>query len=218
MLENSFSSTSSSKLIDINEELLHLEYNPILKNVPNVKERFWDMFIVDILINNNDRNNGNWGVLYSDNQYILAPVFDNGAAFSTKLPDYKLEDYLNNPEKMEKSINGCATTYALNGKIIKAQNIANADFLYTNSYFVDAVKRIVPIIQSKKREIIELIQNIPTECDGISICSDIRKEFYCKTLSMRVDEFLTPALTKAQNIAQNSQNEILNHSKPQRRR
>jgi hypothetical protein len=176
------------------------------------------MFIVDILINNNDRNNGNWGVLYSDNQYVLAPVFDNGAAFSTKLPDDKLENYLLNPEKLEKSINGCATTYALDGNLIKAQDIASADFLYTDSDFVDAVKRIVPIIQNKKREITELIQNIPTECNGISVCSDIRKEFYCKTLSMRIDEFLTPALTKAKNIEQNSQNEILNYSKPQRSR
>ncbi len=30
-----------------------------------LKKRFWDMFIVDALIGNWDRHNGNWGVLYN---------------------------------------------------------------------------------------------------------------------------------------------------------
>ena len=29
-----------------------------------ITERFWDMFIVDALIGNWDRHNGNWGFLY----------------------------------------------------------------------------------------------------------------------------------------------------------
>ncbi len=30
-----------------------------------LKKRFWDMFIVDALIGNWDRHNGNWGFLYN---------------------------------------------------------------------------------------------------------------------------------------------------------
>lgn len=37
------------------------------KNISEIREslinHFWDMFVVDALILNNDRNNGNWGVL-----------------------------------------------------------------------------------------------------------------------------------------------------------
>ena len=42
----------------------------VIKNSPNidnelVKEKFWDMFIVDALIGNTDRHNGNWGFLFN---------------------------------------------------------------------------------------------------------------------------------------------------------
>ena len=28
-----------------------------------IKEKFWDMFVIDSLIGNTDRHNGNWGFL-----------------------------------------------------------------------------------------------------------------------------------------------------------
>lgn len=47
-----------------------------------VIERFWDMFIVDALIGNWDRHNGNWGFLYDEitDSQELAPVFDCGSS------------------------------------------------------------------------------------------------------------------------------------------
>ena len=40
----------------------------------------------DIFINNNDRNNGNWGILRNkDGVDRLAPIFDNGGSFQTKI-------------------------------------------------------------------------------------------------------------------------------------
>lgn len=46
-----------------------------------IRERFWDMFIVDALIGNWDRHNGNWGFLYhvQSDELTLAPVFDCGS-------------------------------------------------------------------------------------------------------------------------------------------
>lgn len=46
-----------------------------------LKERFWDMFIVDALIGNWDRHNGNWGFLYNvgKDTMELAPVYDCGS-------------------------------------------------------------------------------------------------------------------------------------------
>ena len=49
-----------------------------------VRERFWDMFVVDAFIRNNDRNNGNWGLLVNRYTTRLAPVFDNGNSFFNK--------------------------------------------------------------------------------------------------------------------------------------
>lgn len=47
-----------------------------------LKTRFWDMFIVDALIGNWDRHNGNWGFLYNNatDEVTLAPVFDCGSS------------------------------------------------------------------------------------------------------------------------------------------
>lgn len=46
-----------------------------------LKDWFFDMFIVDALIGNWDRHNGNWGLLYNTQTDIMsiAPVFDCGS-------------------------------------------------------------------------------------------------------------------------------------------
>lgn len=36
-----------------------MEHNPLFIKMSELENRFWDMFIVDALIGNNDRNNGN---------------------------------------------------------------------------------------------------------------------------------------------------------------
>ena len=50
---------------------MRLEHNSVLKNIENAKERFWDVVLIDMLINNNDRNEDNWGVIKdkSNNSY-----------------------------------------------------------------------------------------------------------------------------------------------------
>lgn len=50
-----------------------------------LRERFWDMFVVDAFIGNKDRNNGNWGLLVRNGRIVgLAPVYDNGNSFFNK--------------------------------------------------------------------------------------------------------------------------------------
>ena len=41
--------------------MIIMEHNPLFIKMPELKNWFWDMFIVDALIGNNDRNNGNLG-------------------------------------------------------------------------------------------------------------------------------------------------------------
>lgn len=43
-----------------------------------LREHFWNVFIVDALLGNFDRHNGNWGFLYDDQTHRteIAPVFD----------------------------------------------------------------------------------------------------------------------------------------------
>ncbi len=68
-----------------------------------VRRRFWEMFVVDALLGNFDRHNGNWGFLVDEatNEASLAPVFDCGSCFLPQADErimrlmLKSEDELN---------------------------------------------------------------------------------------------------------------------------
>ena len=45
------------------------------------------MYIVDALLGNFDRHGSNWGFLKKNNQYTLAPIFDNGSCLYPQLSD-----------------------------------------------------------------------------------------------------------------------------------
>ena len=193
-LETSLSSTSDSHLIDLRDILTHLEYNPILKNIPDIKERFWEQVIVDVLINNNDRNNGNWGVLYEDGNFRLAPVFDNGAAFSNKTPDNKLAETMKYPERFVQSADTSRTIYRIGDKELYAKNISDIN----EPDFYRTAAKIIPVIKEKMNEIQEFINSIPEQYNGLIVCSEVRKDFYFKSMQLKLERFLEPVLAKAE--------------------
>lgn len=191
LLETTFVSTSSSHMIDLDEILTHLRMNRNLKDVPGIIERFWDMLVVDILINNNDRNNGNWGILRDNAGSRLAPIFDNGAAFNSKTPDSKLYNLLQNEDLFERSVLNGATTFSREGKRISAHQMLNLDIPELRM----AIQKNVPKIQSNLEAIKGLIEAVPydyTTPTGkvLSVCTDIRKEFYIRSIQMRFDKML----------------------------
>lgn len=97
----------------------HLKYNPLLNQVDGIKERFWDCVVIDGLINNNDRNSGNWGILRQlDGKVKLAPVFDNGASFSSKLGDEQVHVRMQSVERLTSSSINTTSGYNLNKKVL----------------------------------------------------------------------------------------------------
>ena len=192
-LEESLSSTSDSHLVDLEEILLHLRYNPILSKVSGITERFWTQMLIDILINNTDRNNGNWGVLYENDAYRLAPVFDNGASFANKCTEKRLELMLSDETRIQSSIQNTATTYGLKGKPLLARDLETLKY----PGLLLAEKRMIPVIQLKMQEIYDFIENIPEAYNGYLVCSQARKQFYMKSMSKRLETFLLPALENA---------------------
>lgn len=193
-------------LVNLNELLLHLDNNPILQKVPNIKERFWDMFVVDIFIDNNDRNNGNWGILCFEDKngspfYQLAPVYDNGNSFETKLSEEKICELLNDRKEACIRAIGSRTAYTLNDKLVPAKKALFID----NKDLRLAIQRIVPKIQKNMFEICDLIQDTPekvTLSDGkeIIVCSNNRKNLYIHNLQDRLDNILIPALENSISI------------------
>lgn len=72
----------------------------------NLSERFWDMFIVDALIGNWDRHNGNWGFLYNSitDELTLAPIFDCGCSLFPQADEKMIKDTLSNKDVLDDKV------------------------------------------------------------------------------------------------------------------
>ena len=59
----------------------------------------WDMFIVDALIGNWDRHNGNWGFLYNTitDEISLAPIYDCGSCLFPQADEAIMQKTLDDP-------------------------------------------------------------------------------------------------------------------------
>lgn len=64
---------------------------------------FWDQFIVDALLANFDRHNGNWGVLVNEKikHADIAPVYDCGSCLFPQLDDKGMERVLSSPSEID---------------------------------------------------------------------------------------------------------------------
>lgn len=157
-----------------------LQENMKSTNVKETVERFWDMFIVDAFIGNFDRHGGNWGFIKRNNQYRIAPVYDNGSSLYPKLnTDEKIAAVLSSEEEIDQRIYKFPTSHikVKNRKSSYFEVISSKQFAACN----EALKRIVPRID------LERINVIIDEIEGIS---ELRKQFYKIMLQQRFEKIL----------------------------
>lgn len=186
-----FGSTGSSHVVDWEELLLHIEHNPVMSKVAGLWERFIMQAIVDILINNNDRNNGNWGVLrrVEGDTYIdcLAPIYDNGACFSPNLTEAEISSRMNDVSTCERNSCNTVVAYGKDGKNFTARKFC--EMLATLESAKHTVYRVSNEIDSKMISCIEFIRSIPNTItiDGktVEVMSELRKDFYILQLESR---------------------------------
>lgn len=179
--DSSFHSPSN-----INEIVFQLKHNTVLSNIKNATERFWDVVLIDMLINNNDRNEDNWGVIKfkKENKYVLAPVYDCGNCFYGKTSEERIESILGDESKLYSSaINGVTAYENDEEKRITAMNILKEIKENMPSTFVKVYNNIIGNLE----KIEKLINDIPNEYNGIPVISDNRKDYYLKTLKIRLD-------------------------------
>lgn len=165
-----------------------LEENMKSTNVAETVERFWDMFIVDALIGNFDRHGGNWGFIKNNNQYRIAPVYDNGSSLYPKLnTDEKIAEVLSSEEEINRRIYQFPTSHIKikNRKSSYFEVISSMQFEACN----DALKRIVPRVDLDK------IYRMIDEIDGITT---LRKTFYKTMLQQRFEKILLYTYQKLQ--------------------
>jgi len=184
--------TTNGDGTDLNEVLLAINEHPLFKDLPDVEQRFWDMFIIDAYIGNSDRNNGNWGVILRyDNTIELAPVYDNGGCLNNKWDDMKMKKYLQNEELFEaQAYKGVVCSFTENEKRINPfKFLATTD----NKKCLSSLNRLCPLINRKKHAIYSLF-------DDTIVLTDTQKEFYKKILEVRLDKGLKPIYEKNYSI------------------
>jgi len=187
------SSSSSTDAPDLEQILTIIKKHHVLKTIPGVSDRFWDMFVVDAFIGNSDRNNGNWGIIRDyDGGVILAPIFDNGGCLNSKWDDERMDKLLQNPKEFEQQASkGVVCVFEVNGKKINPFKYMERN---PDKECVKAIKRNVPLIKSKETDIKVLIDDIP-------VLTPTQKEFYHKILQTRFEKALLPIYNKHKSIS-----------------
>ncbi len=146
-----------------------------------VTERFWDMFIVDALIGNWNRHNGNWGFLYDTrtDTLQLAPVYDCGSSLYPQADEKIMESVLLNENEMNYRIFEIpVSTIMINGKKIKYFDFISS---LQNEECNRTLRRIMPQIDMAK--ILEIVRETP-------FISDLQKQFYITVLERRKERIL----------------------------
>lgn len=168
------SSGMSHKLSDVMEVI---EFSEIPDKQMTLY-RFWIMFVVDTLIGNTDRNNGNWGYLYDGSNYRICPVYDCGGCLNNKRSDAQMESDLS------------------------TGNISNLALNYTFNFLNEKGKRINPFkyIESNYNDYIRFALNLfdkglATQLDNLidslgDVISPIRNRWYKEILHIRLNKLL----------------------------
>jgi Uncharacterized protein related to capsule biosynthesis enzymes len=149
-----------------------------------LNERFWDMFVIDALLGNFDRHNGNWGFLFNDvsGKAAIAPVYDCGSCLLPQADEGVMRQVLSD----EDALNARVFSFPTSAIRENGRKINYYDFLIAGKYSAcrEAVKRIVPRVEPNS--IIDFI-------DGTPYITDIQKEFLASYIMARLDKILRPA-------------------------
>lgn len=166
--------TELSDIMEVIEEIKMMsKIHMIIKD--NVKEKFWDMFIMDSLIGNTDRHNGNWGLLVNarSSSAKFSPIYDCGSCLNPMLEDSEIEKLSEN-ELKNVAINGYSCIRENGKKINYMTYIQSAK----NEDCNNAIQRTFTKMNMDKID--KFINNI--NCMSIE-----RKEFYKRIMRIRYE-------------------------------
>lgn len=174
-----------------------------------IKERFWDMFVIDSIIANPDRNNGNWGI-FTDrfgSNIELAPVYDNGNSLNAKWNENTMREVLASSDKEQLqsfSKTACAFSRIKNDGEPHPIN----PYLFIRSRASEecskAVLRLQPRLEESIKKTCELIDSIP-------VISDIQRTYYKTSIRGRYEKLFLPSfiLIKEQGLSEQNNKKVL---------
>ncbi len=148
---------------------------------------FWNVFIVDALLGNFDRHNGNWGFLYNEKNKIasIAPVYDCGSCLLPQADEATMKEVLSNRDALYARV----YQYPTSAIKVNDKKINYYDFIKSraNEDCNKALERILP-----KINIVQISEFI----DGIEYLSDLQKEFYRTYINARYEKILVDSINK----------------------
>lgn len=142
-----------------------------------VLERFWQMFVVDALLGNFDRHNGNWGFLTDEftGQSALAPVFDCGSCLLPQADDSIMRRCLDQQAEMESRI----YTFPASMLKIGGRKINYYDMLHASS----KPQGLQTAIDQLANHIYQL--DFPSLIADTPYLTDLQRDFYSQYLTRR---------------------------------
>ncbi len=174
--ENLALSTNPDKKIEteLNDIMEVIEESKMI-HTEETKQKFWDMFVIDSLIGNTDRHNGNWGFLLnkSTGKVEFSPIYDCGSALNPMLEDDEIEK-INEIELKNLAMN-CYSCLKEDGKKINYMTYIKQ---MNNENCNKAIKRIFKSIKLKE---------IESFIDEINSMTKARKEFYQNLIKQRYE-------------------------------
>lgn len=186
--DGSASSGNSTYLSDVLKQVYEA---PFVSAVPGVRERFWDMFVVDAVIGNSDRNNTNWGFIFDAARGTarLAPVFDNGnCLFNKRSADADLDALSDEAAMRSLALVAPVSIYLRDD----GKRIHPFGYIRT-SHDIDclaAVDRFVSAFSLDRFE--DLLSSLPDETRGSVVMPQEKREFLSEIVRIRVEEGLRP--------------------------
>lgn len=188
-------SPSDGEAIYLQDVLSALSLVALLRETPGVRQRFWDMFVMDALIKNPDRNNGNWGLLMGDGEPCLAPVYDNGSSLFAKRSASLSATRLGNPSTEREDAFGTNVSCYRLADPDEPRGRAIHPFAYLmhseNPDLAAAVLRAERNVDLTK--IGSLIDEVPEEAYGRVLMTPDQRASHKRLIRLRYEEGILPA-------------------------
>ena len=175
--EHNGSGTELSDILETIEKQQFVEPTLLL-------EHFWNVFVVDALLGNFDRHNGNWGFIFNSISQTmeLAPIYDCGGCLLPQADEKIMQRVLKDEDELNSRV------YQFPTSAIKqnGRKINYYDFLVEaeNSECNKAIVRMAPKIK---------MDQINNFIDKVPYISELQKEFYKKYIGARYEKIILPA-------------------------
>jgi len=165
--------------MELETTLLLFREHPAFRRWPEVRERFWDLFLIDALIGNTQRMPSDWGILqHADGALKLAPVYDNGAALSPLPTESEMEEMLSDVEKLN--------AYAVYDAVCAFLD-ADGKPIHPFTYLAgDSDSRLRKEFYWLYPKIVDKMDDMTSLLDDIPAFTNLERQFYREVLRWRV--------------------------------